>query len=215
MKYRIKKISPNIFAVVVSDDYERAMLFCRVQEFYESPNPKFKNSSFSIWDYFRWYSKNGSGCFSYVSDFVGFNLPLVVAKKCYQMNESETPYDDEMMGVIDKLFVNGERQYLIGVDDLANPTFYHELAHALYYTDTEYRISMDKITKTISKENMAKFRKNLYSVGYCSDVVKDEIQAYMATEMANKKITKGVTNKKKLHQKYKSVFKKFMGKIST
>jgi hypothetical protein len=214
MKYKIKKISPVIFAVVVPDNYERAMLFCRAQEFYESPNPKFKNSSFSMWDYFRWYSKSNSGCFSYVKEFVGFNLPLVVAKKCYQMNGSETPYDDEMMGVIDELFVNGERQYLIGVDGLENPTFYHELAHALYYTDVEYRRLMNKITKTISKENMASFRRNLYSVGYCSNVVKDEIQAYMSTEMANNKITKGVTNKKKLHQKYKSVFKDFRKKLA-
>lgn len=206
MKYKLKEIRSNIFALVVPDGYDRAMLFCRVQEFYESPGSQFRNSKFSIWDYFSWYSKK-SGCFSYPTDFVGFNLPLVVAKKCYQVNDKETPYDQLMCDIIDKIFVNGMRQYLIGTNSLKNSTFLHELAHALYYTDMDYKAEMDEITSSISRPNMTKFRKNLRSIGYCSEVTKDEIQAYMATEI-NKKVTKGITNKKKMHQRYKSVFKR-------
>jgi hypothetical protein len=36
--YTIEEVRPNVFAVIVKDHYHRAMLFCRVQEFYESPN---------------------------------------------------------------------------------------------------------------------------------------------------------------------------------
>ena len=206
MKYEVKKISPCIFAVVVPDDYDRAMLFCRVQEFYESP--KFKNSSFSIWDYFRWYSKKNSGCFSYVKDFVGFNLPLFAAKACYQVNKTETPYDEEMIKIVDELFVPGERKYLIGVDSLKNSTFDHELCHALYYTNTEYKNEMDEITDSVSKFNVGRFKRNLKSVGYCLGVWKDEIQAYMATEISNK-LTKGMNNTKPLHKRYRTVFKRY------
>ena len=109
MKYKIKEIRPNIFAVVVKDDYERAMLFCRVQEFYESPRSSFRDKKFSIWDYFKWYSKENFGSFSYPNDFVGFNFPLVVAKKCYEMNELETPYDIEMKKIVDDLYDDGKR----------------------------------------------------------------------------------------------------------
>jgi hypothetical protein len=207
MKYRTKEIISNIFAVVVPNDYERAMLFCRAQEFYESPSKKFRDNTFSIWDYFRWYS-SGKGCFSYPRDFVGFNLPLIVAKKCYELNEIETPYDKVMKGIIDGLFVNGTRQYLIGVDSLENTTFDHEMAHALYYTDISYKSEMDEITLSISDSDMGKFKRNLKQIGYCSAVVKDEIQAYMATEIS-KKAARGVVNKKKLHQKYRSVFKRY------
>jgi hypothetical protein len=207
MKYKIKEIMPNIFAVVVPDHYERAMLFFRVQEFYESPSKKFRDNNFSVWDYFRWYAED-KGCFSYPSDFVGFNLPLIVAKKCYDVNCVETPYDVMMKEIVDGLFVNGTRQYIIGLDSLKNKTFDHELAHALYYTDMKYKGQMDEITSSISKSNMSKFKKNLRQIGYCSAVTKDEIQAYMATEIS-KKAAKGVVNKKKLHQRYKSVFKKY------
>jgi hypothetical protein len=208
MKYKTKEIRPNIFAVVVKDDYERAMLFCRVQEFYESPEPAFRDKKFSIWDYFRWYGKENSGCFSYPKDFVGFNLPLVVAKKCYELNELETPYDCEMKAIVNELYKNGNRAYLIGVDSLKNSTFLHELAHALYYTDLDYKSEMDRITGNTSEFNLSRFKKNLRDMGYCSGVFKDEIQAYMSTEIS-RKVAKGIKNKKALHQKYKSVFKRY------
>lgn len=207
MKLKVKEVRPNIIAVVVRDDYDRAMLFCRVQEFYESPCKRFRGGEFSIWDYARWYSRK-TGCFSYPKDFVGFNLPLVVAKKCYEVNESETPYDHQMKELIDSLFVNGERQYLIGAESFKGGTFDHELAHALYYTDIKYKNEMDELTREIPKKSMMAFRKNLLKLGYHSGVVRDEIQAYMSTEI-NEKICPGVSNKKSLHKRYRSVFRRF------
>lgn len=209
MKYKIKEIHPDIIAVVIPDNYERAMMFFRVQEFYESPKKEFKDNKFSVWDYFKWYSEKwGEGCFSYPKDYVGYNLPLVVAKKCYQTNNPETPYDLEMIKIIDSLFENGRKKYLIGVDDLKNSTFNHELAHGLYYTNIDYKNEMDSAVGRISKSNIRKFKKNLKNLGYCSSVFKDEVQAYMATEI-NKKITNGITSKKKLHLLFKAIFKKY------
>lgn len=206
MKYKTIKVTEQIILVVVKNDYDRAMLFCKVQEFYESPNRKFRGNNFSIWDYMRWYSEK-SGSFSYPSDFTGFNLPMLVAKKCYDTNDIETPYDKTMSEIINRYFVNGERRYLIGADSPKGDTFDHELCHALYYTDLAYRNLMDEITDGIGKRNMARFKKNLLSMGYHASVLKDETQAYMATEV-NKKFCDGVSGAKKLHLKYRSAFKK-------
>lgn len=208
MKIKVKEVRPNIIAVVVPDDYERAMLFWRVQEFYESPSKKFRGAKFSVWDYARWYAKKNGGCFSYPKDFVGFNMPLVVAKKCYEINPVETPYDEEMKSLVDSLFVNGERKYLIGAESLKGSTFDHELAHGLYYVDLDYKNEADKITKSIPKSCMIFFKKNLSKIGYCSSVFKDEIQAYMSTE-TNPRIAKGVANKRELHRRYQKVFRRF------
>lgn len=208
IKFKVKEVRSNIVAVVVPDDYDRAMFFWRVQEFYESSSRRFRGKGFGIWDYARWYAKRNGGCFSYPKDFVGFNLPLVVAKKCYELNPVETPYDVEMKALVDSLFVNGERKYLIGAESLKGLTFDHELAHGLYYVDLDYKNEMDDLTGSIPKPSMAAFKKNLSKVGYCSSVFKDEIQAYMATE-ANPKISKGVTNKRELHRRYKRVFRRF------
>lgn len=208
IKYKVKEARPNVVVVVVPDDYERAMLFWRVQEFYESPSKKFRGASFSVWDYARWYAKRTGGCFSYPKDFVGFNLPLVVAKKCYEMNEVETPYDKEMKAIVDSLFVNGERKYLIGSDSAEGLTFDHEMAHALYYTDISYKNEMDDITRSVPKAPLTVMKKNLAKIGYCSAVFKDEIQAYMATEVSPK-LCKGVAGKRELHRRYRKVFRRF------
>lgn len=204
---KIKKITDNIVAIIVPENYERAMLFCRVQEFYESPKSQFRNKKFCIWDYFRWYSKK-TGCFSYPKDFVGFNLPLIVAKKCYEINDVQTPYDHKMKEIVDSLWVNGKKMYLIGVDSLSNSTFDHELAHGLYYCDFSYKENMDELTENLSNNTLKSFKKNLKEMGYCNSVLNDEIQAYMSTEI-NKKITKGISSKNALHKKYKAVFKKY------
>lgn len=208
IKFKVKEVRPNIVAVVIPDDYDRAMFFWRVQEFYESPSRRFRDAKFSVWEYARWYAKKGGGCFSYPKDFVGFNLPLVFAKKCYEVNDLETPYDVEMKALVDSLFVNGERKYLIGAESLKGLTFDHELAHGLYYVDLDYKNSMDDLTKSVPKSSMVAFKKNLSKIGYCSAVFKDEIQAYMATE-ANPKISKGVASKRELHRRYRRVFRQF------
>lgn len=206
MKHKTIKITEQIILIVVKEDYERAMLFCRIQEFYESPNRNFRGKKFSIWDYMRWYSKK-SGSFSYPADFAGFNVPLVVAKKCYELNEIETPYDRIMNEIVERYFINGERRHLIGSESPFGDTFDHELCHALYYTDLAHKNAMDELTGNIGKKNMARFKKNLLAMGYNASVLKDEIQAYMATEV-NKRFCEGVTGAKKLHLKYRSVFEK-------
>lgn len=207
MKYKTVKITDQIIAVVVKNGYDRAMLFCRAQEFYESPNGKFRSQKFSIWDYCRWYSQE-KGCFSYPKDFEGFNVPMVIAKACYNLNEKETPYDLVMSEIVDRYFVDGVRKYLIGVAELKGATFWHEMCHALYYTDAEYRSEMDEITRDISKKNTLRLKKNLKAMGYCGAVFKDEAQAYMSTEVS-KRLCVGVTGAKKLHERYRTVFKKF------
>lgn len=207
MNHKTVKITDRIVSVVVKDDYDRAMLFCRVQEFYESPNRRFRGQKFSIWDYYKWYSED-KGCFSYPKDFEGFNVPMVMAKVCYETNEKETPYDEIMSDIVDRHFVDGVRKYLIGVAELKGATFWHEMCHALYYTDINYKTEMDEITKSISEKNTLALKKNLKDMGYCGAVFKDEVQAYMSTE-ASKRLCAGVTGTKKLHDRYRTVFKKF------
>lgn len=205
IKYKIKFVKPNVFVLVVPDHYERAMLFWRVQEFYESSCPRFRSQKFSFWDYAHWYAKKNEQCFSYPADFVGFNVPVIVAKRCYELNDLETPYDREMRAIVDSIFINGERQYIIGSEALKGDTFDHEMAHALYYTNKEYKHEMDTITKSLSKSDFSRLKKNLSKLGYYKSVFKDEIQAYMSTELSDR-ICRGVSNNKEIHKSYKKVF---------
>ena len=51
VKGKVKEIKPFIYCVEIDDDYDRAMLFCRYQEFYESPYKKFRGKTFTWMEY--------------------------------------------------------------------------------------------------------------------------------------------------------------------
>lgn len=196
MEYRIKEVRPDIFAVIVKDKYDRAMLFCRVQEYYESPNPKFRGKNFSIWDYMKWYNdKYGKG-FSYGADWSGFNIPWKIINECIcKLNKFESPYDHTMNEISYEISKRSTSGYVIACGDIKGDTFKHEVCHALYYTDKEYRKRVDNITKQLPKEHYNIFKKNLLEMGYTTKVVNDEIQAYLQYGYENKSFSKGISLK--------------------
>jgi hypothetical protein len=174
MKYKVKKIRDRIYSVVVADDYDRAMLFLRAQEYYE--NPKFKGKIFDIWDFIKDYSINNSG-FTYAKDWTGFNLPYSKASFLYENLpvHSYTKYDFIFNTILYN--INCKDSYIIGVNKLKGEIFDHELAHALYYTDKDYKNQVDKLTANL--ENYNGYKRMLIKMGYDSKFVYDEIQANM------------------------------------
>ena len=215
--YKIEEVRPNVFAVIVKDHYHRAMLFCRVQEYYESPNPEFRGKNFSIWDYIEWYSRRNNDVFTYTYDWGGFNIPLKTAWDCYEkLKETETPYDkvmDEIIRTIEMTMFNKKNTrnwnaYIIGADSTESDTFEHEICHGLYATNKDYRELVDEVTIAIPLKDYQTFRKNLLKMGYNGIVIDDEIQAYLSTNYEYSKFSKGVSRKlcKELHKQYKQIF---------
>ena len=81
--YEIKEIIPSVYAVKVEDGYQRAMLFLRSQEHYESAFPEIKGHHFDIFSFMEIYRKwKGLEYFSYPDDWTGFNVPCHVVESC-------------------------------------------------------------------------------------------------------------------------------------
>jgi hypothetical protein len=192
IKYKIKEVKPSIFAVIIKNKYDRAMTFCRVQEYYESPSPKFRRKQFSIWDYMKWYDERNGWGFSYGADWSGFNIPIKVIRECYNgLNKYETPYDKIMGNIIHKVEIYREG-YVIGCGDTKGSTFKHEVCHGLYYTNKDYKKQMDALTKGLPKRYYDAFKKNILEMGYTTKVVDDEIQAYLQYGHDNSDFGRGV-----------------------
>jgi len=213
IEYTLKEVRPNIFAVIVPNQYDRAMLFCRAQEFYESDSDLFKEQDFSIWDYMKWYSAKNKGVFTYTKDWDGFNIPFKVALNCILGAQCESPYDIAMQDILDQILLtdNPADAYLIGVKSAKGSTFKHELCHALYHTNREYKIIADELTNSIPRRVYGIIVNNLLILGYDTSVINDEIQAYMMTN--NKlNIWKGVDIDEltEIHNKYKEQLNKFL-----
>jgi hypothetical protein len=205
IKFKIKEVKSGIFVVVVKNRYDRAMLFCRAQEYYESPNSTFKDKPFSIWDYIKWYSLKNNG-FSYPFDWSGFNFPYEVAQKCYSVSKIENKYDELFKHILSyvKNNLKNNKGYIIGVEKLKDDTYRHEICHALYYTSREYKKSTDKIVDSVDGDTFKTLSNNLKSMGYANSVIRDEIQAYMTIDFDYKNFNKGASKTKIV--KYNKIF---------
>ena len=189
--YEIKEIIPSVYAVKVEDGYQRAMLFLRSQEHYESAFPEIKGHHFDIFSFMETYRKwKGLEYFSYPDDWTGFNVPSHIVESCtnYVLDARNglfpTPYDYIMADIISsvKVSLKGKsKYYLIGVDRFDSKTMQHELAHGLYYVSDAYKKSVYELILNLPKEITDGMREILLEMGYCEDVVWDEIQAYMST----------------------------------
>ena len=217
IQYKIEEVEPNVYAVIIPDNYHKAMLFCRVQEFYESPNPKFRGKAFSIWDFIEWYSRQKKDAFTYAYDWGGFNIPLKTAWDCYdKLKEYETPYDEIMDNIIrtiemkmfNKKNTRNWNAYIIGADSTESDTFEHEICHGLYATNKEYKALVDEITETIEWQDYLKFEGNLLDMGYTAAVIPDEIQAYLNFGHDWPAFAKGVSKRlcKNLNKTYQSIY---------
>ncbi len=221
VRYKIKEVKPNIFAVIIPDKYDRAMTFCRVQEFYESPSSEFRGKNFSIWEYMKWYGIEYERGFTYPNDWSGFNVPLKTAINCFsKLKKKETPYDDVMEEIVlsieSRMFakrgVRDYNAYIIGAADVIGDTFEHEVRHGLYSTNADYKKSANEIVSTIDIEDYNTFKRNLIDMGYTEEVIDDEIQAYLSTGWDGCKFGNNVSEDKKTKYKnaFVSILKKFM-----
>jgi hypothetical protein len=94
VKGRVKEVKPFIYCVEVDDNYDRAMLFCRYQEFYESPYKQFRGKPFTWMEYMRFYKNSWKkNVFTYPEDWVGYNIPSTILEKSIDTFYKETEYD--------------------------------------------------------------------------------------------------------------------------
>ena len=180
MNYTIEVIQNNIFAVIIPDRYDRCMTFLKVAEYYESP--EFKGKHFTFWEFMRWYTEK-NGTFSYVKDWEGANVPLKVFRKFINHGRwIETPYDYYLCDIWDRIDRHGLKNgYVIFTDSTEGETFDHEMCHAKFYLDKNYKKLASILVDKLPSHVYNPIKDSLLDMGYCEDVIMDEIQAYMTT----------------------------------
>lgn len=198
---RVVELKPNIFVFEIPDLYELTMLFCRHQEFYESPYKDIKGQNFSLEYYMNKYRKErNEKVFTYPQDWIGFNIPSNSFKRglnVFYENDNANEYDEIMTtALFDDTIARAlcdmnavEKFYLIGVRSIEQlSTLNHELAHALYYTDKKYKAECKKIFDLIDKTVINKAFDILIEMGYAQTktILYDELQAYLSTGLHKK-----------------------------
>jgi hypothetical protein len=220
VKGEVKEVFPKIFCVTVDDNYDRAMLFCRYQEYYESPTKKFRGKHFTWAEYMRHYKDHWKkDTFTYPIDWSGYNIPSTVVEKGVDTFYKETEYD-EIMNDIYYFCENyplrlGESRgtwYLIGASSKDLKTMNHEIAHGLFFTNKNYRNAMSYQFSLIPEKTKEKIFKKLIKMGYVDDknILVDEAQAFLSTGLYNGLEIKEIKNYEKPFIK---IFKEYTKKV--
>jgi hypothetical protein len=213
--YKVKEVKKNVFLLEFQDHYDMCMTFLRYQEFYESPNPKFRGKAFNILDFMKWYSSTfGEGIFTYPKDWDGFNFcDYIVPTLREKLKDKESPdfngYDEIMYKAWHKCAskANNKPFYIIGTLNGNDDAKEHEVAHAFFYLYPEYKKHMTKLVKELKPETKEKINQELKKLGYTSHVYLDETQAYMSTGL-----NPSFDSYEKERGPFKEFFKEFLEK---
>jgi hypothetical protein len=199
VKGELKEVAPHIYCVAVEDAYDRAMLFSRYQEFYESPIKGIRNRFFTLEGLMKRYRDHyKKETFTYPEDWAGYNIPSYSLEKAIEKfgDKYMTEYDEIMQHIVSECETKSyslnnctkHNWYLIGTDNFKSRTMNHEMAHALYYTNSEYKRNCDALISKIKKSDYNKLNKALVGIGYLDNkkIIDDEIQAFMSTGLYSK-----------------------------
>jgi hypothetical protein len=196
----IKKQPYNSVWVWADTQEELGLTFMRFQEHYESANPKFRNHIFTVGQLRHWYSET-YGSNSYHVHWVGFNFPSKVLIPFKEgLFDPLTPEENRLL---DLLRYRNDHFYIIGAQN--NSILRHELSHALYASNIEYRQEIDEFLHK-NKSKLKQTNKYILDKGYCKDVLNDEIQAYITdnddTELINMTDPLVIAGINKIFKKY-------------
>lgn len=208
--YKLEKVYGNVYHCVIDSIYELGMTFCRLQEYYESPFKNIKGKSFDLLNFMSQYVKyNQESIFTYSDDWCGFNIPDKVFRK-YQIinsighkNKYDLTIDSIYQDIISEM--GDDKFYLIASNGNNDTTFNHEVAHAFYYLNKDYRKTTNKLINKINSSLLNKLKDALLDLGYTKSVLNDEIQAYLSTDYSNLTYDIKPKNKEKL-KKFSKLF---------
>lgn len=180
MKIKINKINDYVYHLIFRTQFDLTSTLIRFEEFYENSN--FKAKIFTLSEFKEWYKKHtGKKKFTYYQDWHGYNIPSNVLKPFY--DGKFNPLTRKEKHILD-LFkdIKGEF-FIIGTflrDAGAADTLRHELTHALFDKNKEYRKEVIEYFKGKKFEDLEKLFEKW---GYSKHVYRDEINAYLVNDL--------------------------------
>lgn len=175
----INVIKKGIYLIESECPYILGFLFLRVQEFMENPKFRHKRADLIeiIYDYTVKYKS-----FDYCTRYTGYNIPSEIINKVYlSLSKSKyTIFDKQFLQLISA--IKEDKYYLIGTLKEDKGTLNHELHHAYYYLDEQYRKNIDKLVEELRINHKKEYKsivRMLKRENYDESVFIDEIAAYI------------------------------------
>lgn len=175
MAFTTKILNKNICHVIFDTQYEMNNTLLRVQEYYESP--KFRQEVFTLGQYRADYIDR-KGNFDYYETVAGMNFSIDSFEPF--LKGLFDPLSAEEYDIINRIARGTTCEYVIATYlECEASTIEHEICHALYGTNDEYKEAMDAVMARYDTSKIERWlRKNEYS----KDVIMDEVHAYVVCD---------------------------------
>jgi hypothetical protein len=172
----------KVLSIIFDSRRDLTLAMARVEEFYEGPKVKGQHLSWAKW-LMAYTSPEGK--IDYFEKWSGFNIPREVFVKWYS-NVEISGYDDFPENLMIDIATDiVPWNYLIATDSTSDdPTaFAHEMAHARWALDPEYRKETRRKLRQIELRHYRQMCAGLLADGYPDDeaIFEDEVQAYLST----------------------------------
>lgn len=177
--FEVEQIAPDIYHLHFTKGERMADALMRIQEYYESP--KFRGKYFTREEFLDWYKKEKKGM-TYIYNWKeeGFNVPNSALGPFCEGHFDPLTQDEQT--ILDYFKDNKNHFYIIATAKDSSPGMLnHEIAHALYYLNPEYKKEVDTI---LSKYDLTAVKTFLTTnpdyASYHEAVLDDETHAYLA-----------------------------------
>lgn len=179
---RLETIRPGILHVYFDSGLEMAKTLLRFQETYESP--EFRGKTFTLDQFVAWYTRK-NGKFDYYHEWgeeegAGFNFPETILEPFFAgrfdpLSERESRFLD--------LFRDRRHAdlYIIATCPTSGDEIKHEMAHALFYFDPEYKKAAVAVLNAHHPGPLE--RRLVDHYGYDKAVAVDEANAWLLTDL--------------------------------
>jgi hypothetical protein len=173
-------LTPQTLLFKCKNRKELTLTFCRVQEFYEAQNAKLRGKPFDFFKFVEQMLTDG-GRIAYFHSWRGFNFPSSVYQEWRRLNPQATPYEAKFIACVEKALPAGQPFYVIAMLENDAGTLDHEIAHAMFFLNREYRAAASSLVRRLPKALREQMGRALRDLGYARGVVVDEINAFLAT----------------------------------
>ena len=185
--YKSKVIGGNILALEFKDAIPMTMMFMRFQEYGEGiPKIRDKNPVTEGDVLYHYYRKFGT--IYYTAGYAGFNLrgDLFNEWKAKRGNISYNILEGELVREVSSSFpFKSDKFFIIAYMKGDKVTKKHELLHALYYLNAEYREKVNAVLDKVSTKRAKIYLQTMdYTFGgkHGDWILYDEIQAYVLSD---------------------------------
>lgn len=179
---RVVSFKNQVLHIEFPNRKELTMTMGRPQEFYESAHKNLRNKVFDLEQFIDTFTDE-EGDVNYYNAWSGFNIPGS------KLNSFFGKFDitrrelrlAHLVGSYVRSLHTKSKYYLIATMIGDQRSLDHELVHAAFYLNKEYKEKASALVAALPADFKTHFNSVLTEMGYHKSVIVDEINAYLST----------------------------------